>query len=126
MGQLERYYFSLSLSPRSPSQERENKLKLICIKCLSRQTCPLRGDRAKIPHPARSKQGGRGKAGGGGVVCAYPRECVLSQLTRNEPLNFLALSMHYAHISLLLVKTKNKVSMHQDRRVRADEEGGLQ
>lgn len=55
----------------------------------------------------------------------YPRECVLSQLTRNEPLNFLAQSMHYARISLLLVKTKNKVSMHQDRRVRADEEGGL-
>lgn len=87
------------------SLERENKLKLICIKCLSRQTCPLRGDHAKIPHPARCKQGGGGKVGG---ICAYPHECVLSQLTRNEPVNFLALSMRHARISLLSVRARIK------------------
>lgn len=63
----------LFLSPSLPLKRKENKWKLICIKCLSRQTCPLRGDHSKIPHPARGKRGGGDDAG-----CADPRDCVLS------------------------------------------------
>jgi len=64
MGQLERYYFPLSALSLAPSlKERENKLRLICIKCLSRQTCPLRGNRGGIPHLAACKRGGRGQRG---------------------------------------------------------------
>lgn len=37
--------------PHSLSQERQNKWKLICIKYLSRQTCPLRDDCIEISHP---------------------------------------------------------------------------
>lgn len=66
-------FLSFSL-PSSLSQERENKWKLICIKCLSRQTCPLRGDHTKIPHPARSKRGGGDKVG---CRCISSRVCVV-------------------------------------------------
>lgn len=43
---------------RCRSEETENKWKLICIKCLSRRTCPLRDDHAGILHPARRRRGG--------------------------------------------------------------------
>lgn len=67
----------LFLSPSLPLKRKENKWKLICIKCLSRQTCPLRGDHTKIPHPARGKRGGRGRRRPRVCVCVSSRVCVV-------------------------------------------------
>ncbi len=98
-------FLSFSL-PRSLSQERENKWKLICIKSLSRQTCPLRGDHAEMPHPARSKRGGGDKVG---CMCISARVCVVLinriilclYVVMHVPVYFLALSTRHIGIFLL-------------------------
>lgn len=111
-------FLSFSL-PRSLSQERENKWKLICIKCLSRQTCPLRGDHAEIPHPARSKRGGGDKVGWMSIpawVCVVliKRIILCLYVFLHVLVYFLVLSMHHIDIFLFRLRYLYKVSMQQD------------
>lgn len=73
-GSIREVLFLSSSLPGSLSQERQNKWKLICIKCLSRQTCPLRGGHAESPHPGHANEGEGEKLG----ISAYLHGCVLS------------------------------------------------
>lgn len=87
--------------PRSVSEETENKWKLICIKCLSRQTCPFRVDHAGIPHPAGCKRGGGDTVHR--CVCVRVCLCVMCVATISGVIASLYVFLHVFAWFLVLI-----------------------